>query len=88
MHELNFNKCISEKAISSKAVFGPRGSYRSYTPAQVQELHDLVIEQGMSARKAELVLGIVVRASQNYVKQYKDNEQKRLPEKKVASWVQ
>ncbi|KAI9326006.1 hypothetical protein BD770DRAFT_302678, partial [Pilaira anomala] len=73
-----------KKPISSKAASGTRGPYRSYTPTQIQELLDLVIEQGMSARQAGFTVGIVVRTAQNYVKQYKDDEQKRLPgEKKL-----
>ncbi|KAI9358466.1 hypothetical protein BD770DRAFT_472330 [Pilaira anomala] len=45
----------------------------------IQELLDLVIEQGMSARQAGLTVGIVVRTAQHYVKQYKDDDEKRLP---------
>ncbi|KAI9365687.1 hypothetical protein BD770DRAFT_377069 [Pilaira anomala] len=56
-----------------------RGTYRSYSPLQIQELLDLVIEQGMSARKAGISVGIVVRTAQRYVKQYKDDEEKSLP---------
>ncbi|KAI8350885.1 hypothetical protein EDC96DRAFT_519013 [Choanephora cucurbitarum] len=56
-----------------------RGNYRSYTPHQIQELLDLVIEQGMSARQAGLYVGIAVRTAQHYVMLYKDDEKKRLP---------
>ncbi|CAO3702667.1 unnamed protein product [Rhizopus stolonifer] len=35
------------------------GFYRSYAPEQVQELLDLVIEAGISARKAGMMVGIV-----------------------------
>lgn len=62
-----------------------RGTYRSYTPLQVQELLDLVIEEGKSARQAGLTVGIVVRTAQHYVKTYKDDEEKRLPGAKKAS---
>ncbi|KAI9337651.1 hypothetical protein BD770DRAFT_415580 [Pilaira anomala] len=53
----------------------PKGAYR---PLQIQELLDLVIEQGMSARQAGLTVGIVVTTAQHYVKQYKDDDEKRL----------
>jgi hypothetical protein len=56
-----------------------RGPYRSYTPEQIQELLDLVIEQGLSARKAGFIVGIVERTAQHYVKQCKDDAEKRLP---------
>jgi transposase len=62
-----------------------RGPYRSYSALQVQELLDLVIEQGMSARQAGLTVGIVVRTAQHYVKTYKDDEEKRLPGTKKVS---
>ncbi|KAI8378880.1 hypothetical protein EDC96DRAFT_592445, partial [Choanephora cucurbitarum] len=66
----------TEKASSNSKV---RGNYRSYAPQQIQELLDLVIEQGMSARQAGLSVGIAVRTAQHYVKLYKDDEEKRLP---------
>jgi hypothetical protein len=72
-----------DRAISSKAVSSPRGPYRSYTQAQVQELLDLVIEKGMSARKSWLTLGNVVRTAQHYVKLYK----KTSCAKKTTTWV-
>lgn len=56
-----------------------RGSYRSYNPEQIQELLDLVIEGGLSARKAGMMVGIVERTAQHYVKFYRDDEEKRLP---------
>ncbi|CEP09353.1 hypothetical protein [Parasitella parasitica] len=56
-----------------------RGSYRSYNPEQIQELLDLVIEGGLSARKAGMMVGIVERTAQHYVKLYRDDEEKRLP---------
>jgi hypothetical protein len=48
---------------TTKAKANFRGPCRSYTPIQIQELLDLVIEQGMSARKAGLTVGIVVRTA-------------------------
>ncbi|KAI8326552.1 hypothetical protein EDC96DRAFT_190150 [Choanephora cucurbitarum] len=42
---------------SKTAVNKVRGSYRSYSPQQIQELIDLVIMTGMSARQAGLSLG-------------------------------
>ncbi|OBZ80913.1 hypothetical protein A0J61_11038 [Choanephora cucurbitarum] len=59
--------------------FKARGKYCSYTPQQIQELLDLVIKQGMSARQASLSVGIVVRTAQHYVELCKDDEEKRLP---------
>ncbi|KAJ1991958.1 hypothetical protein EDC05_003112 [Coemansia umbellata] len=56
-----------------------RGSYRRYTPQQIERLFDLVIEEGPSAKEAALMAGINVRTAQNYVKTYRDDEQKRLP---------
>ncbi|KAI9500586.1 hypothetical protein BX070DRAFT_229504 [Coemansia spiralis] len=56
-----------------------RGSYRRYTPQQSERLFDLVIEEGRSAKEAALMAGINIRAAQNYVKIYRDDEQKRLP---------
>ncbi|KAF7731410.1 hypothetical protein EC973_000218 [Apophysomyces ossiformis] len=49
----------TENAKRSASTLKVRGPYRSYTPAQVQELLDLVIEQGMPARQAGLTIGIV-----------------------------
>ncbi|KAG1140027.1 hypothetical protein G6F37_000903 [Rhizopus arrhizus] len=48
-------------------------------PEQIQELLDLVIGQGLSARKAGFNVGIVERTAQHYVKQCKDDTEKRLP---------
>ncbi|KAI9502136.1 hypothetical protein BX070DRAFT_178703, partial [Coemansia spiralis] len=56
-----------------------RGSYRRYTPQQIEKLFDLVIEEGRSAKEAALMAGINVRTAQHYVKTYRDDEQKRLP---------
>ncbi|KAG2208189.1 hypothetical protein INT45_001260, partial [Circinella minor] len=69
----------------STAAKSTRGTYRSYTLLQVQELLDLVIEEGISARQAGLAVGIVVRTAQHYVKTYRDDEEKRLPGTKKAS---
>lgn len=46
-----------------------RGNYRSYTPQQIQALLDLAIFSGLSARKAGILTGIVVRTAQHYVRQ-------------------
>ncbi|KAI9504587.1 hypothetical protein BX070DRAFT_113413 [Coemansia spiralis] len=56
-----------------------RGSYRRYTMQQIERFFDLVIEEGCSAKEAVLLAGINVRTAQNYVKTYRDDEQKRLP---------
>ena len=45
---------------------------------------DLVIEQGLSARKTGFIVGIVERIAQHYVKQYKDDNEKRLPGQKKS----
>ncbi|KAI8364198.1 hypothetical protein BD560DRAFT_491292 [Blakeslea trispora] len=50
--------------------------------SEIQELLDLVIEQGLSARKAGFIVGIVERTVQRYVKQYKEDNEKRLPGQK------
>ncbi|KAI9473379.1 hypothetical protein BDB00DRAFT_738318, partial [Zychaea mexicana] len=51
-----------------------RGNYRSYTPQQIQALLDLAIFSGLSARKAGILTGIVVRTAQHYVRQYRLKE--------------
>ncbi|KAI8364898.1 hypothetical protein EDC96DRAFT_558653 [Choanephora cucurbitarum] len=48
----------------------------SYCPEQIQELLDLVIEQGPSARKTGFLLDIIERTAQYCVKQYRDDEEK------------
>jgi hypothetical protein len=74
------NEDIRSKVSSVKvSATKTRGFYRSYTPAQIQELLDLVIETGISARKARMMVGIVERTAQHYVKLYRDDEEKRLP---------
>ncbi|KAI8641781.1 hypothetical protein BD408DRAFT_467723 [Parasitella parasitica] len=45
----------------------------------IQELIDLVMMVGMSARAAGLLIGINVRTAQYYVKKYKDDDEKRVP---------
>lgn len=62
-----------------------RGNYRSYTQAQIQELPDLVIGQGMSPRQAGLTVGIVVRTIQYYVKLYRDDNERQLSEIKKGA---
>ncbi|KAG1545736.1 hypothetical protein G6F49_010704 [Rhizopus delemar] len=54
----------------------------------IKELLDLVIEEGLSARKAGAIVGIVKRTAQNYVKTYEEDEEKRLPggKKQRVSW--
>lgn len=58
------SKVVSTKVAKSKT----RVSYRSYTPEQVHELLDLVIEAGLSARKAGMMIGIVERTAQHYMR--------------------
>lgn len=50
-----------------------RGLYRLHSLEQVQEFLDLVIKQGLSARKAAFIVDIIERTAQHWVKQYKDN---------------
>ncbi|KAI8370160.1 hypothetical protein EDC96DRAFT_588327 [Choanephora cucurbitarum] len=73
-----------DKKKKKKSEAKVRGSYRSYAPEQIQELLDLVIEQGLSARKTGFIVGIVERIAQHYVKQYKDDNEKRLPGQKKS----
>ncbi|KAG0749715.1 hypothetical protein G6F62_011135 [Rhizopus arrhizus] len=56
-----------------------RGSYRKYTVKQIEELFDLIIEEGFTTKDATLVTGINIRTAQNYVKTYNSDPQKRLP---------
>lgn len=76
------------KQRKKKAPAKVRGAYRSYSPEQVQELLDLVIEQGLSARKAGAIVGVVERTAQHYVKTYREDDEKRLPggRKQRVSW--
>ncbi|KAI8876457.1 hypothetical protein K501DRAFT_163552, partial [Backusella circina FSU 941] len=58
----------------------------------VQELLNLVIEQGVSTRKAGITVATVARTAQHYVKSYKGDEEKSMPDTKkasrlVGSWV-
>jgi transposase len=57
-----------------------RGSYRKYTPKQVEKLFDLIIEEGFTTKAAALATGINVRTAQNYVKTYNNDPERRLPE--------
>ncbi|KAI9476580.1 MAG: hypothetical protein EXX96DRAFT_577648 [Benjaminiella poitrasii] len=50
-----------EPTLVTKTKASVRGPCHSYTPIQIQELLDLIIEQEMFARKAGLTVGIVVR---------------------------
>ncbi|KAI9270256.1 hypothetical protein EDC94DRAFT_343139 [Helicostylum pulchrum] len=59
------------KQRKKKAPAKVREAYRSYSPEQVQELLDIVIEQGLSAKKAGEIIGIVERTAQHYVKTYR-----------------
>ncbi|CEG74353.1 hypothetical protein RMATCC62417_09588 [Rhizopus microsporus] len=56
-----------------------RGSYRKYTPKQVEKLFDLIIEKGFTTKAAALATGINVRTAQNYVKTYNNDPERRLP---------
>ncbi|EIE76833.1 hypothetical protein RO3G_01537 [Rhizopus delemar RA 99-880] len=77
----NEDESVSEPAV--KKLLDLK-SYQIY----IQELLDLVIEEGLSARKADAVFGIVERTVQNYVKTYKEDDEKRLPDgrKQRVSW--
>lgn len=56
-----------------------RGSYRKYTPKQVEKLFDLIIKEGFTTKAAALATGINVRTAQNYVKTYNNDPGRRLP---------
>ncbi|KAI7856606.1 hypothetical protein BDC45DRAFT_533570 [Circinella umbellata] len=58
-----------------------RGSYRKYTPKQVEKLFDLIIKEGfMTKAAAALATGISIRtAAQNYIKTYNNDPERRLP---------
>jgi hypothetical protein len=58
--EIQQAKSCSKSKVKTAATRTVRGPYRSYSAAQTQELLDLVIEQGISARQAGLAVGIVV----------------------------
>ena len=45
------------------------------TPVVKDKLFDLVIEEGQSAKESVLVTDINIRATQHYVKKYKDDEE-------------
>lgn len=88
--KLNQDKVLKarEGAVTSnvaKIIPNVRGPYRRYTPLQAQELFELVIELGMSARKAGAIIGIKERTAQHYVKLYKDDDKQRLPGYKKQS---
>jgi transposase len=55
-----------------------RGPYRRYTAYQIQQLFELVIEEGKPAKDAALITGINIRTAQHDVKKYNDDEEKRL----------
>ncbi|OAD79065.1 Homeodomain-like DNA binding domain-containing transcription factor [Phycomyces blakesleeanus NRRL 1555(-)] len=57
----------------------PRGTYHKYMPEQVQGLFELVIENGWTAKMAAKKMGINVRTGQNYIAQYRKDEEQRLP---------
>jgi transposase len=56
-----------------------RGSYRKYTPKQVEKLFDLIIEEGFTTKAVALATGINVRTTQNYVKTYNNDPERQLP---------
>ncbi|KAI9483352.1 MAG: hypothetical protein EXX96DRAFT_139743 [Benjaminiella poitrasii] len=56
------NSKLSPVKVSNSKV---QGSYRSHNSEQIQEIHDLVIEGGLSARKAGMMVGIVEKTAQN-----------------------
>lgn len=71
---------IPNAKASTSVKISPRARcpYRSYTGLQIQELLDLTIELGMSARGAGLIIGIKERIAQYYVE--------RLPGQKKRSY--
>src|ERR1700731_4176229 len=57
----------------------PRGPYRRYAAHQIERLFYYVIEQGKTAKDAALLTGINIRTAQHYIKNYNDDEERRLP---------
>ncbi|KAI8354534.1 hypothetical protein BD560DRAFT_476574 [Blakeslea trispora] len=68
----------NEPTIESKSEAKVKGPYRSYAFEPIQGLLDFVIEQGLSARKAELIVEISKSTAQHYVRQYKEDNEKCL----------
>lgn len=78
-------KAQDRKKSKAPAARKARGSYRTYSTQQIQELIDLTIFCGMSARKAVILTGIVIRTAQHYVRQYKLKEDPGwLPDMKMS----
>jgi transposase len=73
------NNLLQESEPTTLTKSKARGSYRKYTVDQVEKLIDLVIEEGKTAKEAALITGINIRTAQHYVKQYNDDEERRLP---------
>ncbi|KAI7867999.1 hypothetical protein BDF14DRAFT_1725495, partial [Spinellus fusiger] len=67
-------ECKSNMTIKTRTTKNIRGSYCSQSSIKIQELLGLVIKQRVSVRKAGLIVGIVLKTAQNYVKTYKDDE--------------
>ena len=65
----------SQRKVATKKKREVHGPYRKYNSQQIQQLFDYVIETGMTAKRASLLVGIKVRSGQYYVHQYKiENE--------------
>lgn len=56
-----------------------RGSYRKYTPEQIERLFGLVIKENCAAKDAALLSEINVCTTQNYVKTCNNDVEKRPP---------
>ncbi|KAL0078513.1 Homeodomain-like DNA binding domain-containing transcription factor [Phycomyces blakesleeanus] len=68
-----------ENEKTEKKPYKPRGTYCKYMPEQVQGLFELVIENRWTAKMATEKMGINVRTGQNYIAQYRKDEEQCLP---------
>ncbi|KAI7847384.1 hypothetical protein BDC45DRAFT_355871 [Circinella umbellata] len=73
----NVEASVESRSVSKKVTTGKKRETRGskYNSQQIQQLFDYVIEMGMTAKAASLLVGIKVRTVQYYVHQYKiENE--------------
>ncbi|KAJ2512476.1 hypothetical protein H4217_006869 [Coemansia sp. RSA 1939] len=52
------------------------GNYMKYTLEQIEKLVELTIEEGKTVKEAALTTGINIRTAQNYMKTYRNDDQK------------
>ena len=65
---LLFAESMSLKKKYKYPITKMRGSYRKYTPEQIERLFDSAIKENYTAKDTALLTGINVRTAQNYVK--------------------